>query len=80
MSSEESETHGCCFLLSIFFPLPTSNVFSCENNYTLSLLKNQLNFSGFVVSDWGAVHSTVPSALAGLDVEVSRKECCSLLY
>lgn len=24
--------------------------------------------------DWGAVHSTVPSALAGLDVEVKRKE------
>lgn len=27
---------------------------------------------GFVLSDWGAVHSTVPSALAGLDVEMPQ--------
>jgi hypothetical protein len=27
-----------------------NKVFACENNYTLALLKQQLNFSGFVVS------------------------------
>ncbi len=47
-----------------------NSVFACENNYTLSLLKKTLGFQGFVVSDWGATHSTIPSALAGLDVEM----------
>ena len=27
-------------------------------------------FDGFVISDWGAVHSTAPSAIAGLDLEM----------
>jgi beta-glucosidase len=44
--------------------------FACENNYTLGLLKNQIGFKGFVVSDWGGTHSTVASALAGLDMEM----------
>jgi beta-glucosidase len=45
--------------------------YSCENAITLSLsLKQRMNFSGFVVSDWGATHSTVASANAGLDVEM----------
>ena len=30
-----------------------------------------LGFEGWVMSDWGATHSTVPSALAGLDQEMS---------
>lgn len=48
-----------------------NGVFACENNHTLGLLKNGfMDFQGFVVSDWGAVHSTVASAVAGLDVEV----------
>jgi beta-glucosidase len=29
-----------------------------------------MNFSGFVVSDWGGTHSTVAAANAGLDVEM----------
>ena len=28
------------------------------------------NFAGFVVSDWGATHSTAKAANAGLDVEM----------
>ncbi|HEV7444933.1 MAG TPA: glycoside hydrolase family 3 C-terminal domain-containing protein [Steroidobacteraceae bacterium] len=43
--------------------------FMCENAPLLSLLKKQLGFAGFVMSDYGATHSTVPSALAGLDME-----------
>jgi beta-glucosidase len=34
------------------------------------ILKKEWNFRGFVTSDFGAVHSTVPSALAGLDLEM----------
>ena len=45
---------------------------ACENNVTLGHLKSPtgLNFSGHVLSDWGGVHSTVASALAGLDMEM----------
>jgi beta-glucosidase len=44
--------------------------YACENTDVLGILKNQWNFPGFVTSDWGATHSTVPSALAGLDMEM----------
>ncbi len=43
---------------------------ACENDYLLNqVLKQEWGFQGFVISDWGATHSTVPSALAGLDQE-----------
>jgi len=44
----------------------------CSENPRLltEILKNEWGFPGFVVSDWGAVHSTVPTANAGLDVEM----------
>ena len=44
----------------------------CSENPRLltDILKNEWGFPGFVVSDWGAVHSTVPTANAGLDVEM----------
>jgi beta-glucosidase len=43
---------------------------------TLGDLKNPrgLNFSGWVLSDWGGVHSTVASALNGLDQEMPGSE------
>jgi beta-glucosidase len=48
-----------------------NGTYSCENAVTLSLsLKQRMNFSGFVVSDWGGTHSTVAAANAGLDVEM----------
>lgn len=34
------------------------------------ILKQEWGFDGFVTSDFGAVHSTVPSALSGLDLEL----------
>ncbi|KAJ3552376.1 hypothetical protein NPX13_g11130 [Xylaria arbuscula] len=46
-----------------------NNTYACENSYVLNqLLKNELGFQGFVVSDWGGQHSTGLSAVAGLDM------------
>ncbi len=48
-----------------------NGTYASENWYLLTdILKNEWGFEGFVVSDWGAVHSTVPSANAGLDLEM----------
>ena len=45
-----------------------NNSYSCQNSYLLNhLLKNELGFQGFVMSDWMAQHSGVSAALAGLD-------------
>jgi beta-glucosidase len=42
-----------------------------ENPATLlGLLRKELGFAGFVCSDWGGTHSTVPAITAGLDVEM----------
>ena len=50
-----------------------NSVYACENPNTLTdYLKNQIGFRGFVVSDFGAVHSTAPSLNAGLDQELNR--------
>ncbi|KAK7952278.1 beta-glucosidase [Apiospora aurea] len=46
-----------------------NNSYGCQNSYTQNyLLKEELGFQGFVVSDWGAQHSGVASALAGMDM------------
>lgn len=40
----------------------------CENDYLLNtVLKGDWGYKGFVMSDWGAVHSTVAAANNGLD-------------
>jgi beta-glucosidase len=45
--------------------------FSCQNDTLMNqILKTDWGFNGFVISDFGAVHSTVASALAGLDLEM----------
>lgn len=42
-----------------------------SNTYLLTeVLKQKWGFKGFVMSDWGAVHSTVPTLYAGLDIEM----------
>jgi beta-glucosidase len=44
---------------------------ACENGYLLNdVLKKAWQFPGFVVSDWGATHSTAKAAMAGLDQEM----------
>jgi beta-glucosidase len=45
-------------------------VYACENAGTLSDLKQEMGFSGWVMSDWGATHSTISAANAGLDMEM----------
>lgn len=51
--------------------IKTNGVYSCENPHVLGdLLKKQLDFGGWVMSDWGGTHSTASSASAGLDQEM----------
>jgi beta-glucosidase len=46
-----------------------NNSQACQNSKLLNgLLKGELGFQGFVVSDWGAQHSGMASALAGMDM------------
>ncbi|KAK1050347.1 hypothetical protein LTR74_017085 [Friedmanniomyces endolithicus] len=46
-----------------------NNTYACENSKAMNgLLKGELNFQGFVVSDWVGQHSGLPSADAGLDM------------
>ena len=48
-----------------------NGVYACEDDYTLNeVLKKELGFKGFVISDWGGTHSTVKAVLAGLDIEM----------
>ncbi len=45
-----------------------------ENEYLLNkILKDEWKFKGMVVSDWGGTHSTVKSALNGLDLEMGSE-------
>jgi beta-glucosidase len=48
--------------------------FACENSYLLTdVLKKDFKFKGFVLSDWGATHSTAKASHAGLDMEQPDK-------
>lgn len=44
----------------------------CSENYYLldQMLKKEWGFNGLVMSDWGAVHSVIPTAQNGLDLEM----------
>lgn len=57
---------------SVMCAYPKLNgAFNCESTPMIDgILKKEWGYDGFVISDWGATHSTVPSALAGLDVEM----------
>lgn len=47
-----------------------NGVYACENDDLLNkALKQDWGYPGFVLSDWGAVHSTVDAANNGLDQE-----------
>jgi len=47
-----------------------NGVYECEDRSALQgILKDEFGFRGFVMSDYGATKSTVPSALAGMDQE-----------
>jgi len=48
-----------------------NGTFSSENTHLLKdILKGEWGFEGFVVSDWGATHSTIEAANNGLDIEM----------
>jgi len=47
---------------------------ACENDFLLNkVLKRDWNYPGWVMSDWGAVHSTAKAALAGLDQQSGQE-------
>ncbi|KAK6539467.1 hypothetical protein TWF694_009690 [Orbilia ellipsospora] len=46
-----------------------NNSYACQNSYLLNnVLKDELGFQGFVMSDWLAHHAGVAAALAGMDM------------
>ena len=46
-----------------------NNSYACQNSKLLNgILKDELGFQGYVVTDWEAQHSGVASTLAGLDM------------
>lgn len=48
-----------------------NNSYGCQNSKLMNdLLKNELGFQGFVMSDWGAHHTGVGAAVAGLDMSM----------
>lgn len=48
-----------------------NNSYSSQNSWTLNrLLKSELGYQGFVMSDWGGHHSGVSSIVAGLDMDM----------
>lgn len=48
-----------------------NNSYGCQNSKILNnILKGELGFQGFVVSDWGGHQSGVSSALAGMDMSM----------
>lgn len=54
-----------------------NNSQACQNSYTLNyLLKGELGFQGFVVSDWTGTYSGVSAVLAGYVGLVSRPQTC----
>lgn len=53
-----------------------NNSYACQNSYTQNkLLKTELGFEGYVMSDWGAQHGGVASANAGMDMVLLIPEC-----
>lgn len=52
-----------------------NNSYACANSKSLNgILKTELGFQGFVVSDWFAQHAGVATALSGLDMVMPDSE------
>lgn len=48
-----------------------NNSYACQNSKMLNnILKGELGFQGFVMSDWSAQHTGVATAVAGLDMSM----------
>ena len=72
----EREIYAAPFLRSVMAGITSvmcsynlvNGAYACENNSTLNgILKDELGFQGFVMSDWSAQRSTM-SAMTGLDM------------
>ncbi|RMD73884.1 MAG: hypothetical protein D6820_17870 [Lentisphaerae bacterium] len=51
-----------------------NGVHCCENPFLLQkILREEWGFRGFVLSDWSGTHSTVATAMAGLNLEMPRE-------
>ncbi|QOR72882.1 glycoside hydrolase family 3 C-terminal domain-containing protein [Ruania alkalisoli] len=49
-----------------------NGVYACENDILTDIVKEAWDYEGFIMSDFGSVHSTAPSLNAGLDMELNR--------
>ncbi|WP_202106897.1 glycoside hydrolase family 3 C-terminal domain-containing protein [Agromyces seonyuensis] len=49
-----------------------NGVFACENDLIRDVLKGDYGFDGFVMSDFGSVHSTAATLNNGMDQELNR--------
>jgi beta-glucosidase len=49
-----------------------NGAYSCENPLLNELLKGEAGFDGYVMSDFGAVHTTAASLANGMDQELNR--------
>jgi len=47
-----------------------NGTYTSENKWLIDILKKEWNFQGLYMSDWGATHSSLEAALAGLDLEM----------
>ncbi|MEU4519614.1 glycoside hydrolase family 3 C-terminal domain-containing protein [Amycolatopsis sp. NPDC024027] len=67
---EQAVTEGHAGSVMCAYP-KINGVFTCENPALLQdKLRGDWGFKGFVQSDWGAAHSTVGSANAGMNLEM----------
>lgn len=54
---------------------------SCESRFLLrTILRDQYGFKGLVMTDWGALNSTVKGANAGLDLEMGSRRPFNQFY
>jgi beta-glucosidase len=49
-----------------------NGTYACEHDRLTSVLKKDFGLKGYVVSDFGAVHSTAKALMSGLDQELNR--------
>lgn len=49
-----------------------NGVWACEDDILTTSLRDKMGFDGYVMSDFGSVHSTAKSLNAGLDQELNR--------
>lgn len=52
-----------------------NGIYACQNDEILNVdLRERLGFKGFVMSDWGATHTSAKSISSGIDQEMGNWE------